>query len=74
MKRYLDYMDHITAPDALHEKLTGLQPPDKRKPAWRKYAVAAAALALAVGVGGLWLEPSAGEHVPHPGGDGGRGT
>lgn len=53
MKRYLDYMDHITAPDALHEKLTGLQPPDKRKPAWRKYAVAAAALALAVGGFGL---------------------
>lgn len=59
MKRYLDYMDRITVPDELRERLTGLQMPGKRKPGWRRCAVAAAALALTVGVGAYGLS-----HLP----------
>lgn len=59
MKRYLDYMDHITVPDALHGTLTQLKTPDERKTAWKKYAAVAAALALAVGVGAYGLS-----HLP----------
>ena len=73
MKRYLDYMDHITVPDTLHEKLSGLKPPAKR-PVWKKYGAAAAALVLAVGVGAFGLTrlagpsaPTAGEQIPEVG-------
>ena len=73
MKRYLGYMDHITVPDTLHEKLSGLKPPAKR-PVWKKYGAAAAALVLAVGVGAFGLTrlagpsaPTAGEQIPEVG-------
>ena len=59
MKRYLDYMDRITVPDELRERLTGLQMPGKRKPGWRRCVAAAAALALTVGVGAYGLS-----HLP----------
>ena len=50
MKRYLDYMDRITAPEALCRRLAGLTAP-VRPTAWKKYGAAAAALVLAVGMG-----------------------
>ena len=50
MKRYCDYMDEIKASPALRERLAGLAAP-KRQPAWRRYAAAAAAVCLAVGLG-----------------------
>ena len=64
MKRYLDYMDHITVPDALHGTLTQLKTPDERKTAWKKYAAVAAALALAVGVGAYGLSHLPGDTSP----------
>lgn len=50
MKRYCNYMDGIKVSPALRQRLAGLAAP-KRQPAWRRYAAAAAAVCLAVGLG-----------------------
>lgn len=51
MKNYCRYMDSVTVSDTLHEKLRGLSVPPKRTGVWTRYAAAAAALALVIGIG-----------------------
>lgn len=60
MKRYLDYMDRVTVPLSLHEKLTRLEAPGQVRPARRGYAPLAAALALVVGLGVFGVSRMAG--------------
>ena len=55
MKRYQTFMDGVKAPDTLHQRLVELKQPGRRPAAWKKYATAAAALALVVGVGAWGL-------------------
>ncbi|MDE6840025.1 MAG: hypothetical protein K2P49_04075, partial [Oscillospiraceae bacterium] len=55
MKRYQQFMDGIAASDTLHRRLVELKEPEKRPMPWKKYASAAAALALVVGVGAYGL-------------------
>ncbi len=54
MKQYREYMDHVEVSGQFHDKLLALSAPEK-KPAWKRYGAAAAALLLAVGVGAVWL-------------------
>ena len=49
MKRYKAYMDGVEPSPRLRERLLGLTA--EKTPVWRKYGAAAAAVALAVGVG-----------------------
>ena len=60
MKRYKDYMDGVEVSDTLHQRLTELEPPQKRPAAWKKYGAAAAALLLVAGVGAWGLSRSQG--------------
>lgn len=53
MDRYKDYMDAVEVSDTLHEKLKRLEPPRKRRPAWKEYGGLAAALVLMAGVGAV---------------------
>ena len=53
MDRYKDYMDCVEVSDAFHEKLKTLEQTEKRPRPWVKWGAAAAALALAAGVG-VW--------------------
>lgn len=55
MKRYQTFMDGVKAPDTLHQRLVELKQPGRRPAGWKKYATAAAALALVVGVGAWGL-------------------
>ncbi len=55
MKKYQEYMDHVTVSDTLHEKLKNLEEPKKKPQAWKKYGVAAAALVLVLGIGATGL-------------------
>ena len=55
MKRYQQFMDGVAASDTLHRRLAELKEPEKRPMSWKKYASAAAALALVVGVGAYGL-------------------
>lgn len=55
MKQYKKYMDNVEVSDTLHQRLLELEAPAKRPAAWKKYGAAAAALALAVGIGGWGL-------------------
>ncbi len=55
MKRYQTFMDGVKAPDTLHQRLVELKQPGGRSVGWKKYAKAAAALALVVGVGAWGL-------------------
>lgn len=66
MKKYGEYMDSVTVSDTLHEKLKKLEPSAKKAGGWRKYATAAAALALVLGLGtaGLGLRGEAGHTTP----------
>ena len=52
MKRYQTFMDGVKAPDTLHQRLVELKQPGSRPAGWKKYATAAAALALVVGLSG----------------------
>lgn len=52
MKRYQTFMDGVKAPDTLHQRLVELKQPGRRPAGWKKYATAAAALALVVGLSG----------------------
>ena len=70
MNRYRNYMDRITAPAGLHEKLLAGEPPRRRKSRYAPaFALAAACCLLAaVGLGRPWaadtvrqsLSPTAG--------------
>ena len=51
MKRYQTFMDGVKAPDTLHQRLVELKQPGSRPAGWKKYATAAAALALVVEIG-----------------------
>lgn len=51
MKKYKEYMDGVTVPDTLHEKLKHLEEPRKRPAPWKKYGAVAAALVLVLGLG-----------------------
>lgn len=53
MKRYREYMDSVTVSDTLHEKLKRLTAPAGKKGAWKRYATAAAALVLVIGIGAV---------------------
>lgn len=55
MKRYREYMNSVTVSDTLHEKLKRLTAPAGKQGAWKKYATAAAALALVIGIGAAGL-------------------
>lgn len=55
MKKYKDYMDGITSPDTLHEKLKHLNSTPKKSQSWRKYGTIAAALVVVLGLGGWGL-------------------
>lgn len=55
MKRYQTFMDGVKASDTLHQRLVELKQPGSRPAGWKKYATAAAALALVVGVGAWGL-------------------
>lgn len=52
MKKYREYMDNVRASDTLHQRLAELKEPGERPGAWKKYGFIAAALALALGLGG----------------------
>lgn len=52
MKKYRRYMNGVKAPDTLHQRLRELKAPEKRPVPWAKYGAMAAALALALGLGG----------------------
>lgn len=55
MKRYREYMNSVTVSDTLHEKLKRLTAPAGKQSAWKKYATAAAALVLVIGIGAAGL-------------------
>lgn len=57
MKNYCRYMDSVTVSDTLHERLCALHTLKKQSGPWKRYATAAAALALVIGIGaaGLFL-------------------
>ncbi len=57
MKRYREYMDSVRVSPRFHETLIHLAAP-VRKPAWRRYGALAAALVLALGLGGFGLARS----------------
>lgn len=54
MKEYIAYMDGITAPDTLRQRLLSLEAPQKRPAAWKRYGTLAAVLLLVVGGAGAW--------------------
>lgn len=55
MKHYRSYMDRVSVPEELHEKLLDLEAPKKpaRRPMWQRYGALAACAALLIGVGVL---------------------
>lgn len=55
MKRYQEYMDSVAVSDTLHEKLKRLDRPTGKGGSWKKYATAAAALVLVIGIGAVGL-------------------
>lgn len=69
MKHYVNYMDTIAVPEALSEKLLGLEARKKPVQVYR-WAAAAAAVALILGAGALLRRARSGAEDPGPSGRG----
>ncbi len=65
MKRYVNYMDNIEAPEGLAESLAELKAEKKTVPVYR-WAAAAAAVALIIGAGALWRGTRLGAELDDP--------
>ncbi len=65
MKRYVNYMNSIGAPEGLAESLAELRPEKKTVPLYR-WAAVAAAVALIIGAGALWHREQPGAELSDP--------
>ncbi len=63
MERYQTYMDGITMPDPLQEKLRHLEKPPKQKQTWQRYCALAASIVLVACIAVLGIR---GTHPNHP--------